>query len=133
MAFQGRRVPKFDGLGRPSYDSNFLSDSKRDSFMQLLPKFSIRQMLIAMVGVGFLSMCFAGAYRGDITTYGLTIGLAALIVPIVGLSVAYWSVYLIALISRLIVPVASQTERSGVTPDDPDHLFDEKLAQEDAN
>jgi hypothetical protein len=99
--------------------------------MPLLPKFSIRQMLIAMVGVGFLSTCFAGAYRGDLTTYGLTIGLAALIVPIIGLTLAYWSVYSLARISVLIVPDGHQTEGLNETMDDSEHLSSEKMTLED--
>ncbi len=64
--------------------------------MALLPRFSIRQLLIAMIGVAFLSACLAGAYRGNLIFYGLIMGLVTMIVSIAGLGVAYWLALLIA-------------------------------------
>ena len=70
--------------------------------MALLPTFSIRQLLIAMIGVAFLSACLAGAYRGNLIFYGMIVGIVTMIVSIVGLGVAYWLALLIAKMSQSI-------------------------------
>ena len=70
--------------------------------MALLPTFSIRQLLIAMIGVAFLSACLAGAYRGNLIFFGMIMGLVTMIVSIVGLGVAYWLALLIAKMSQSI-------------------------------
>ncbi len=79
--------------------------------MALLPRFSIRQLLIAMIGVAFLSACLAGAYRGNLIFYGLIVGVVTMIVSMVGLGVAYWLALLIAKMSQSLVGSRSVKEK----------------------
>ena len=71
--------------------------------MTLLPNFTIRQMLLAMIGVALLSTCFAGAARGSIVAFGLSVAVISLSVPIVVAAVGYWLVYLLAILINAII------------------------------
>lgn len=62
----------------------------------LIPKFSIRQMLQAMVVLGIVSACMAGAMRGSIVAIGLSVAIVGLVVPFGVYACLHWSASLLA-------------------------------------
>ena len=57
----------------------------------MLPKFTIKQSLLAMVLFAFLAFCLASAWRGSVVGFGIAAGLLVflLVIPIV-FAVVYW-------------------------------------------
>ena len=57
----------------------------------MLPKFTIKQSLLAMVLFAFLAFCLASAWRGSVIGFGMAAGvLIFLIVIPVTFAVVYW-------------------------------------------
>jgi hypothetical protein len=56
----------------------------------LFPKFTIRMMLILMIGVGVISACMAGASRGSSVAFGLATSMIATVIPFLMLALTYW-------------------------------------------
>lgn len=62
----------------------------------LIPKFSISQMLLAMVGLAVVSAILADAARGGNVAIGLSLALAGLIVPAMVATLAYWLLFFLS-------------------------------------
>ena len=72
----------------------------------LLPKFTIRQMLLIMVGFAFISMIFGFAARGSVVAYGMGVAMLGIFVPFALYGLVYW-----------IVLILSQLLPGGATPE----------------
>ena len=68
----------------------------------LIPKFSIRQLLLMMVAVGVVSACLAGAYRGSTVAFGLAMGMMATIFPFLAYAIVHWVALGIAELTNLV-------------------------------
>jgi hypothetical protein len=75
----------------------------------MLPKFTIRQLLIGTFAVAILAIGIAAAYRGNTIAYGLVLAPILMVVPFVAFSAIYWISYWIA--SIFYAPIHS-TESS---------------------
>lgn len=62
----------------------------------ILPKFSIRHLLLMMVGIGVFSACLAGASRGSEIAFALAIAILASGVPFLIYGLTYWVALLVA-------------------------------------
>jgi len=58
----------------------------------LLPRFTIRQMLLAMVGFSFICMVLGFAARGSVVAHGMGLAMVGLFVPFGVYAVVYWTV-----------------------------------------
>lgn len=57
----------------------------------LAPKFTIRQLLIGMIGLAVVSAILGWAARGNIVAYGLSLSIVGLFIPFL----TYAAIYLI--------------------------------------
>ncbi|MEL7498039.1 MAG: hypothetical protein AAFN77_10540 [Planctomycetota bacterium] len=64
----------------------------------LASRFTIRQMLIAVVAVSLIAVCLASAQRGSLIAHGLVWGMVLFLVPVCTLVVMYWLAALVFLI-----------------------------------
>jgi hypothetical protein len=64
----------------------------------MFPKFSIKQLLLAMIAFAALSACIAGAYRGDLISSGLSWGVVLTIIPLAFCGIVYWLAFTFATI-----------------------------------
>ncbi len=62
----------------------------------LFPKFSIRVLLLLMVGIGMVCACLAAASRGSMIAFGLSVSIFATVIPFLVYAVVYWAGYGIA-------------------------------------
>jgi hypothetical protein len=58
----------------------------------LLPKFTIRQLLLGMVGVSVVCMVLAFAARGNVVAYGMGLAVLGVFVPLGVYAAVYWAV-----------------------------------------
>jgi hypothetical protein len=70
----------------------------------MIPKFSIRQMLILMVAVGVIATFMAGAYRENRIAFGLSVAIFGNILLFVVLAVVHWFAFGVATIWALKNP-----------------------------
>lgn len=64
----------------------------------MIPKFSIRQLLLMMIAVGVISACMAGASRGNRVAFGLSVAIIGTILPLAIFAVVHWFSFLLAFI-----------------------------------
>lgn len=64
----------------------------------MIPKFSIRQLLLMMIAVGVISACMAGASRGNRVAFGLSVAIIGTIVPLTVYALVHWVGFLLATI-----------------------------------
>ncbi len=67
----------------------------------MIPKFSIRQMLLLMIAIGVIAACMAGAARGNKIAFGLSVAIVGSILPMLVMAVVHWFSLGIALLSTL--------------------------------
>jgi len=58
----------------------------------LLPKYTIRQLLIGMVGVALVCMVLGFAARGNVVAHGMGLAIVGLFVPVAIYAAVYWTV-----------------------------------------
>lgn len=56
----------------------------------LAPKFTLRQLLIAMILFALVSALLGWTSKGSIVAYGLGLAIVALIIPLSVYSIAFW-------------------------------------------
>ena len=56
----------------------------------LLPRFTIRQLLLCMVGVAFVCMVLGFAARGNVVAWGMGLAMLGLFIPIGVYAAVYW-------------------------------------------
>jgi hypothetical protein len=74
---------------------------KRALKHSMIPKFSIRQMLLLMIAIGIVAACMAGAARGNRIAFGLSVAIIGSILPFVVMAIVQWFSFAMALISTL--------------------------------
>ncbi len=68
----------------------------------MIPKFSIRQMLFAMVALGVLSACMAGASRGNRPLFALSVAIFSTVIPFLVYAAVHWFAFALAQLSASI-------------------------------
>jgi hypothetical protein len=61
--------------------------------MKLLPRYSLKQIFLAMVGVALVMACLASAYRGSMVGMCLIAGVVSSAIPLLCLGLVYWVTY----------------------------------------
>lgn len=56
----------------------------------MIPKFSIRQLLLAMIVVGMISACMAGASRGYRVAFALSVAIFSTAIPFMAYAIVHW-------------------------------------------
>ncbi|MCH2181178.1 MAG: hypothetical protein MK108_04155 [Mariniblastus sp.] len=59
----------------------------------LIPKVTIRQMLLGMTILGFYSMILSWAAQGSVIGYSLSVSIALLILPFAAYAAVYWLLF----------------------------------------
>ena len=89
----------------------------------MIPKFSIRQLLWAMVAIGMLSLCMSSAARGSRVAFGISVAVVGSFIPLLAYAAVHWASFSIANFMRMIGKrPAENTEKKppaiiGVPPD----------------
>ena len=101
--------------------------------MDLIPKFSIRQMLLTMIGIGVVCACLGSAARGSIIGFGLSVGLAMLILIAIVVTCMYWVLFAAGCVAGVLqlggptdTTKISQPKTSIPTPTTADDWVDEQ-------
>ncbi|MFK7767471.1 MAG: hypothetical protein AB8B55_09645 [Mariniblastus sp.] len=81
----------------------------------MIPKFTIRQMLFAMIAVGLISAFMAGASRGNRSAFALSVATFATVIPFLIYAVVHWSAFAVARVSEVFFASKFKTE-SGLPP-----------------
>lgn len=86
----------------------------RESVVIMLPKFSIRQMMIGTAVLALFSAVLGWAARGSVLAYGMGIACLLLVIPFSVFAILYWISYLVArtFTSRSIAGPKTQPARS---------------------
>jgi hypothetical protein len=69
----------------------------------MIPKFSIRQLLLMMIAVGVVSACMAGASRGNRIAFGLSVAIIGTILPFAVFSLVHWFSFALASIRQSVI------------------------------
>lgn len=64
----------------------------------MMPKFSIRQLLLAMIGIALISLCMSLAYRGNRPALGLSVAIVGSFLPILVYALVHWLAIAVALL-----------------------------------
>ncbi len=82
----------------------------------MIPKFSIRQLLWAMVAIGMLSLCMSSAARGNRVAFGISVALVGAVFPLTAYAIVHWASFGIANLTRMFGnrPVANRVDQSVV-------------------
>ncbi len=64
----------------------------------MIPKFSIRQLLLAMIAIGMVSACMAGASRGNRVAFALSVAIFSTAIPFVAYAIVHWFAFGLALL-----------------------------------
>lgn len=75
----------------------------------LLPKFSIRHLMLIMIGIGILSSCLAGASRGNELAFALATAIMVTPVPFLIYGLVYW-------IGLIVAQSTGKTRRDPANP-----------------
>lgn len=68
----------------------------------MIPKFSIRQLLWAMVGIGLFSLCMSSAARGNRIAFGISVAIFGSVIPLSVYALVHWASFAVASFMRLI-------------------------------
>lgn len=87
-------------------------------------------MLLAMIGIGIVSACMAGASRGNAIAIGLATSMLATAVPFAMFAIVYWLAFAMASLTNrapepeLVLPKASDESRIALgNPDENPDLY----------
>ena len=81
----------------------------------MIPKFSIRQMLLMMIAIGVISACMAGASRGSSVAFGLSVAIVGTILPFAVYAVVHWFSFSVASIPVLLKAFKQEQEKYSKT------------------
>ena len=90
----------------------------------MIPKYTIQQLLWAMVGLALLALCISSAARGNHIAYGVSVAIFASVVPLLVFAVVHWVAFSIASLMGLISgrPTNGQTAVADVSAQNPADL-----------
>ena len=64
----------------------------------MIPRFSIKHMLCAMIALGMFSFLLANAWRGSHVSQGLSVAIAGAFIPFLAYAALHWLSFAVALI-----------------------------------
>ena len=77
----------------------------------MLPKFTIKQSLLAMIVFAFMAFCLASAWRGSVIGFGIATGVIIFLVVIpLTFSLVYWIGLGLAHVVKLQPPGSRRTK-----------------------
>lgn len=79
----------------------------------MIPKFSIKHILLAMVVLGIFFLFLSSAARGNRIAFGLSVATAAAIIPFIAYAAVHWFSFAIAFIP---IPGFQAQSNQGVLP-----------------